>query len=180
MSIPWAPIPYCPHLEVLTNTSGYFMFPNPGAQDGRGLSTSARNPLHTQPGMAQSGAEHWLLNGRAQAEAFLAEGGVLPSLGAVWPRLRKPGRPCAACLPQREGTEESPQPDAITPQVVACQPGPPRTPPQFLHIGADRAARGALPSLRMALIVPGALRHRAAGPWLPMGMHLREQWLADG
>lgn len=81
-----------------------------------------------------------LLDGRVQAKAPLAEGGALPSLGAAWPRLRKPGKALWAHSPQREGTEESPLPNANTPQAAACQPGPPRTTPWLLHMGAERAA----------------------------------------
>ena len=114
-----------------------------------------------------------LLDGRVQAKAPLAEGGALPSLGATRPRLRKPGRPFGAHSPQREGTEESPLPDANTAQAAACQLGLPRTTPWLLNMGAERAAPPALPGLRMALIVCArptrAHRHGAAGPWPPTG-----------
>lgn len=157
--------------------------PQPGCPGWQALSPSARNTLaqvhQAWPRIAGSG------------RSPPRRSGILPSLGAAWPCLRKPGRLFGACSPQTEEAE-SPQPNANTPQAVACQPGPLRTTPWLLHMGADKAAPTGPAWLRMALIVSwgplGArptqagrvLRPRAAGPWMLVGRCLQEPQPCDG
>lgn len=136
--------------------------------------------LHTSAsGLAQ--------NERAQAEALFAKAGILPSLGAVYSCMRKPGRSSGASSSRREPPAQ-------------CQHSPgsglPVRPTQnntlVVAHTAERAAPQACLALRMALIVSwgplGArptqarrvLRHRAAGPWRLVGRRLEDPQPSDG
>lgn len=76
----------------------------------------------------------------------LAEDGILASLGAARKTI------CGSLTPEGGG-EENPQPDANTPQAVACQPGPLRTTPWLLQMEPTGLPHRPGLALRIALIV---------------------------